>query len=63
MSENNFTEGFAVGQGMNNGCGGWGGDWIAILDGPLQGVHQLDEYGAIPGAKDGIVFIRDSVKA
>ena len=24
------------------------GDWIAILDGPLQGVHQLDEYGAIP---------------
>lgn len=28
------------------------GDWIAILDGPLQGVHQLDEYGAIPGAKD-----------
>ena len=25
------------------------GDWIAILDGPLAGVHQLDEYGCIPG--------------
>ena len=24
------------------------GDWIAILDGPLSGVHQLDEYGSIP---------------
>ena len=32
MSENNFTEGFAVGQGMNNGCGGgWGSDWIALI--------------------------------
>lgn len=26
------------------------GDWIAITDGPLCGVHQLDEYGGIPGA-------------
>lgn len=26
------------------------GDWIAIPDGPLAGVHQLDEYGGIPGA-------------
>ncbi len=32
MSENNFTEGFAVGQGMNGGYGGgWGGDWLAII--------------------------------
>ena len=42
MSENasGFTEGFAVGQGMNNcygygggfgGFGGWGGDWLAII--------------------------------
>lgn len=31
MSENSFSEGFAVGQGMNNGCGGWGGDWIALI--------------------------------
>ena len=28
------------------------GEWIAIADGPLCGVHQLDEYGGIPGAKD-----------
>lgn len=28
------------------------GDWVAILDGPLAGVHQLDEYGGVPGAKD-----------
>jgi hypothetical protein len=30
--ESNFTEGFAVGQGMNGGCGGaWGGDLLAII--------------------------------
>lgn len=28
------------------------GDWIAILDGPCQGVYQLDEYAALPGAPD-----------
>ena len=28
------------------------GEWIAILDGPLSGVHQLDEYGSLPGTKD-----------
>lgn len=26
------------------------GDWIAILDGPLCGVYQLDELGMLPGA-------------
>lgn len=32
MSENSFSEGFAVGQGMNGGCGGaWGGDLLAII--------------------------------
>lgn len=31
MSENNFAEGVVCGQGMNNGCGGWGGDWIALI--------------------------------
>ena len=24
------------------------GDWIAILSGPLAGIHQLDEFGSIP---------------
>lgn len=37
------------------------GEWIAIADGPLRGVWQLDEYGAIPGAADaawtGRVFL------
>ena len=28
------------------------GEWIAILDGPVRGVWQLDETGAIPGAAD-----------
>ena len=28
------------------------GEWIAILDGPLSGVYQLDEFGALPGAPD-----------
>ena len=28
------------------------GEWIAIADGPLAGVHQLDEHGALPGAAD-----------
>jgi len=28
------------------------GAWIAIPDGPLRGVHQLDEYGALPDASD-----------
>lgn len=31
MSENNFAEGVVCGQGMNNGCGGWGSDWIALI--------------------------------
>ena len=28
------------------------GEWIAVLDGPVRGVWQLDENGAIPGAED-----------
>ena len=30
------------------------GAWIAIQGGPLRGVHQLDEFGAIPGAEDAV---------
>ena len=28
------------------------GAWIAIQSGPLRGIHQLDEFGAIPGTED-----------
>lgn len=28
------------------------GEWIAIPDGPIRGVWQLDEHGAIPGATE-----------
>ena len=28
------------------------GDWIAILDGPLAGVYQLDEFGMLPAVPD-----------
>lgn len=28
------------------------GEWIAVLDGPVRGVWQLDENGALPGAAD-----------
>ena len=41
----------AAGQLLPSGLFG-PGDWIAVLDGPLAGVHQLDEFSGIPGAPD-----------
>lgn len=31
------------------------GSWIAIPEGPLMGVWQLDEGGAIPGGQDAVL--------
>ena len=39
------------------------GAWIAIQSGPYRGIHQLDEFGALPGAEDagwvGAIFLLD----